>query len=129
MATLTSTEIARIRDIIGDSFPTTGNKHDLTDTEIQAEWDRANGHNSEQNEYRAYYYMLIRRYGIWMNQVDTQTEQGTSLQSQKLKSIKQALDMYKELAGIGSFTLPVTSGVFDFGLDQDDPITGADLDE
>lgn len=129
MATLTTTEITRIRQIIGDSKPTTGQKHDLTSTEIQAEWDRADGHSSETQEYRAYYYMLLRRYGIWMNQVDTQTEQGTSLQSQKLKSIKTSLDMYKELAGIGNFTMQTVGGVFDFGLDQDDPITGADLDE
>ncbi len=33
------------------------------------------------------------------------------------------------LAGIGAFTMQTTSGVFDFGIDQDDPITGADLDE
>lgn len=133
MATLTATEIARVRDMIGDSHPSTkpnsGNAYDLTEAEIQAEWDRANGHASEINEYKAYYLMLQRRRGIWLNAVDTQTEQGGSLQNQKLKNIERLLAEYKQLAGVGSFTLSTTQGVFDFGLDQDDPVTGEDLDE
>ena len=133
MATLTETEIARVRDMIGDSKPTTKQNstggYDLTDPEIQAEWDRANGHASEINEYKAYYYMVSRRYGIWSNATDTQTEMGTSLQSQKKAGIEKLLARYMQLAGVGSFTLSTTQGVFDFGLDQDDPITGEDLDE
>ena len=133
MATLTAIEIARCRDMIGDSHPTTmptsTGAYDLSDTEIQAEWDRANGHASETNEYKAYYLMLQRRRGIWMNMVDTQTEQGTSLQSQKLKNINDALNDIRGLAGIGAFTMQSVGGVFDFGLDQDDPITGEDLDD
>lgn len=129
MATLTAAEITRIRQRVGDSHPTTGSKHDLTNEQIQEEWDRADGHSSETAEYRALYLMLERRRGIWMNQVDTQTEQGTTLQSQKLKNIKDAMADIKALAGIGNFTMQVQAGVFDFGLDHDDPVTGADLDE
>ena len=133
MATLTATEIARTRKKIGDSHPTTKQNstggYDLSDAEIQAEWDRYNGHASEINEYRAYYSMLELRRGIWLNAVDTQTEQGSSLQNQKLKNIERLLAEYKQLAGVGSFTLSTTQGVFDFGLDQDDPVTGEDLDE
>jgi hypothetical protein len=133
MATLTETEIERIRDLIGDSRPTTqptsAGGYDLTDTQIQAEWDRANGHSSEIAEYRALYYMVLRRRGIWLNMVDTATEQGSTMQNQKLRNIERLLADYRQLAGIGSFTMPTTAGTFDFGLDQDDPITGADLDE
>lgn len=133
MATLTETEFTRIRQMIGDSHPTTqpssSGAYDLTNPQIQAEWDRANGHSSEVAEYKAYYLMLQRRLGIWMNMVDTQTEQGTSLQSQKLKSIRESMAAFKELAGIGSFTMNPIAGTFDFGIDQDDPITGEDLEE
>lgn len=133
MATLSTTEITRIRQLIGDSVPTTQpnstKSYDLTDTQIQAEWDTANGHASTSNEYLALYNMLRRRRGIWINSVDTQTEQGTSVQNQKLKNIERALAEYKELAGIGGFTMPTSAGVFDFGIDQDDPITGDDLEE
>jgi hypothetical protein len=133
MATLTTIEIARCRDMIGDSHPTTiptsTGAFDLSDTEIQAEWDRANGHASETNEYKAYYLMLQRRRGIWLNMVDTQTEQGSTLQNQKLRNIERLIREYKALAGVGSFTMQSVGGVFDFGLDQDDPITGEDLDD
>lgn len=132
MATLTAIEITRIRQLIGDSHPTTqpnsSNAYDLTSTQIQEEWDRADGHASDLAMYRALYYMLQRRRGIWLNMVDTQTEQGSSLQNQKLKNIERLLAEYRELAGIGSFTMPTQAGAFDFGLDQDDPITGEDLE-
>lgn len=133
MATLTDTEIERIRDLIGDSVPTTmpnsSTAYDLTVPQIQAEWDRANGHSGEQAEYKAYYLMLLRRRGIWQNSIDTQTEQGSSLQNQKLRNIERALADYKALAGVGSFTLSTSQGVLDFGLDQDDPVTGANLED
>lgn len=133
MATLTATEITRIRQLIGDSVPTTqpnsSKAYDLTDTQIQTEWDSANGHASEINEYKALYNMLRMRRGIWINAVDTQTEQGTSVQNQKLRNIERALAEYKQLAGIGAFTMSTTQGTFDFGLDQDDPVTGADLED
>jgi hypothetical protein len=129
MATLSATEIVRVRMKVGDSHPTTGTKYDLTDAQIQAEWDTYDGHGSETNEYRAYYSMLEMRRGIWLNAVDTQTEQGSSLQNQKLRNIERLMAEYKSLAGIGAFTMQTTAGVFDFGIDQDDPITGADLDD
>ena len=132
MATLTTTEFARIRDMIGDSHPTTmpnsSGAYDLTEPQIQAEWDRADGHASEINEYKAYYLMLQRRRGIWLNAVDTQTEQGSTLQNQKLRNIERLLGEYKQLAGVGNFMMQTQAGVFDFGLDQDDPTTGADDD-
>jgi hypothetical protein len=133
MATLTAAEFTRIRQMIGDSHPTTqpnsSGAYDLTEPQIQAEWDRANGHASETNEYKAYYLMLQRRRGIWLNMVDTQTEQGSTLQNQKLRNIERLISEYKALAGVGSFTMQSVGGVFDFGLDQDDPITGEDLDD
>jgi hypothetical protein len=129
MATLTATEIVRVRMKIGDSHPTTGTKYDLTNDQIQAEWDTYGGHSSETSEYRAYYSMLEMRRGIWLNAVDTQTEQGSTLQNQKLRNIERLMTEYKSLAGIGAFTMQTTAGVFDFGIDQDDPVTGEDLDD
>jgi len=134
MATLIETEVTRVRQMIGDSHPTTKpnsstTAYDLTETQIQAEWDRADGHASEIKEYRAFYYMLQRRRGIWLNMVDTQTEQGSTLQNQKLKNIERLLAEYRQLAGIGVATLATSQGVLDFGLDQDNPETGEDLDE
>jgi hypothetical protein len=129
MATLTETEIERIRDLIGDDIPDTRTSgFDLTDTQIQAEWDTANGHASELAEYRALYNMIRRRRGKWVNNVDTVAE-GSTLQNQKLRNIERLLAEYRDLAGIGSFTMSSTAGTFDFGLDQDDPITGEDLGE
>lgn len=132
MATLTPTEFVRVRKKIGDSHPTTkrssSTAYDLSEDEIQAEWNRYDGHASETNEYRAYYSMLELRRGIWLNAVDTQTEQGSTLQNQKLRNIERLLAEYKALAGIGGFTMQTQAGVFDFGLDQDDPITGVDLE-
>lgn len=121
MATLTETEITAIRQRIGDSQPDTANGFDLTSDEIQAEWDRANGHDSDENAYLAYYYMLERRYGIWLNSVDTETQEGNRLQNQKLRNIERAIDRYRELSGKGNFTLSVSSGVFDLAIDQDTP--------
>jgi hypothetical protein len=133
MATLTATEIEDIRLNIGDSVPTTLPKssdgYDLSDTQIQAIWDEHNGHASEINSYKALYHMVRRRWGRWINQVDTQTEQGASSMRQKREGIKDLLDYYGDLAGVNTFTMSVTQGTFDFGLDQDDPETGEDLED
>lgn len=130
MATLTATEIERIRDLIGDDTPDTrGNDWYLSNTQIQAEWDSADGHASETNEYKAIYNMLRRIRGKLLKSIDTQTETGSNLQNQLLRNVEKALAEYKQLAGIGNFTMQTSSGVFDFGIDQDDPITGADLED
>lgn len=130
MATLTANEFRTTRKAIGDHKPTVpSGEYDLSNEEIQEQWDRADGHASEIAKYTAYYYMVELRYGIWINAVDTETAQGSKSQNQKVGSIKTLLDYYAEKAGMNAFTLQIQAGVFDFGLDQDDPITGADLEE
>ncbi len=129
MATLTTSEVDSIRKRIGDFKATTAGKTDLTTPEIQAEWDRANGHSSEKSAYLAYFYMLELRYGIWINATDTETAQGSKSQSQKVANIRSLLDYYAQKAGVPEFTLPTQAGTLDMGLDQDDPLTGEDLDE
>lgn len=121
MAALTATEIARIRKVIGDSKPDTRSGYDLTDTEIQAEWDRADGHDSEEAEFLAYYYMLLMRRGIWLNAVDTQTDSGGKLQNQKLRNIERALEYYSKMAGRNTYVLPAVASQLDLDLDENEP--------
>lgn len=129
MANLTETEITNIRQRIGDHKTTTIGRQDLTDAQIQADWDRANGHASQTSFYLAHYYMLERRYGIWINATDTETTQGSKAQSQKPDRIEKLLLFYAKKAGVDLMIMQSTQGTFDFGLDQDDPITGEDLEE
>lgn len=114
MATLSAAAIVKIRQIIGDSNPDTATGFDLTDTEIQEEWDNADGDSADEARYLAYYYLLERRYGIWMNSVDTETQEGSRLQSQKLKQIERAMERYRKLSGLGEFVIPSRAGVLDF---------------
>jgi hypothetical protein len=129
MANLTAAEFRKTRQMIGDLEPTTTGRQDLSNDEIQEEWDRAAGHSSERATYLAYYYMLERRWGVHINATDTDTLQGTKSQSQIVANIEKLMKRYESKAGVADFVMSVTQGTFDFGLDQDDPITGADLEE
>lgn len=123
MATLTDDEITLVRMRIGDTSGDTAQNYDLSNAIIQSQWDRADGHGSEENEYRAYYYMLQLRYGMWINSINTQTESGASLShQQKKQNIQDLMNMYRDMAGIGMFTIPSTSGVLDFDFTENDPL-------
>jgi hypothetical protein len=130
MATLTAAEMSLTRKKIGDNVPDTRNSnYDLSNDEIQAIWDDADGHASEQNAYRAYYKMVETRWGMASNEVDTVSSTGGSSQRQKFTNIELLLEKYRKLAGIAEFILPTQVGVMDFGIDQDDPVTGENLED
>lgn len=122
MATLTPAEMLRTRKLIGDHIPDTRSSgFDLSETEIQTIWDEQNGHDSEQNAYRAYYKMLEVRLGIALEDVDTETSTGRSSQRQHYLNIKERLAQFRELAGDSDFVLSSNSGVMDFGIDENQP--------
>lgn len=115
MATLTATELADIRDVIGD----TNTPPHLTDAKIQAQYDLAASDLT-----LTYVYTLRRLWGRLRQIADRTTEHGDNeLDSQKLTNTKALLDYWEAQAGLYGGNGGLFAGVIDLDLDTDDTDT------
>lgn len=115
MATLTATQITRLRKMTGD---TNTSEPDLTDAELQAEYDLA-----ESDMDVAAVYILRLRMGMAAKLTDVSHSEGegsTSEQrSQRRKAIQDLLAYYEGVTGMfGGGELQ--AGVISLGLDEDE---------
>lgn len=121
MADLTPQELARLRSLTGD---TNAKLYDLTDQEMQEEYDAAQVDYTASSIPSAFnvtiVYVLRRRLGEAIKWTDRSGENNSESRSQRWDHLVKLLDYYEKKFGLFGSGAVLETGTLDLGLDAEE---------
>lgn len=109
MTTLTAAQLARLKDLTGNTSPDQPDQ--LSEAELQAEYDEA-----EADFDTTVVYVLRRRLGLAAKWSDRSGETNSDTRSQRWEHLKALLAYWEERTGLKGATMKV--GALNLGLDE-----------